>query len=114
MNSLAVTASEHGVRQVCPVEVFASAPAGSDSNCIVVAAGADDMKLGVLNCIQFGRLEHPARLNGQAAIATTRFMMNTVHSCGPNGRVTPLGARQERSATGSVPSRRAPTPRQPA
>ncbi len=41
VNSLAVTASEQGVRQVWPSEVLASAPAGSDSNCMVVAAGAD-------------------------------------------------------------------------
>ena len=51
---------------------------------MVVAAGADLMKLGVSNCIQFGRLEQAARLIPQAAIATTRFI-NTIHSLGPNG-----------------------------
>jgi hypothetical protein len=52
---------------------------------MVVAAGADFMKLGVSNCIQLGRLEQAARLIPQAAIATTRFMTNTIHSLGPNG-----------------------------
>ena len=81
MNSLAVPASVQGVRQACPSDVLASAPAGSDSNCMVVAAGADFMKPGVSNCIQLGRLEHPARLKAQAAIVTTRFMITTVRSC---------------------------------
>jgi hypothetical protein len=54
---------------------------------MVVAAGADFMKAGVSNCIQLGMLEHPPRLNAQAAIATTRFMAN--HPLmQPNGRVT--------------------------
>ena len=48
-------------------------------------AGADFMKLGVSNCIQLGMLEQAARLIPQAAIATTRFMTNTIHSLGPNG-----------------------------
>src|SRR5437868_12341586 len=52
---------------------------------MVVAAGADFMKLGVSNCIQLGMLEQAARLIPQAAIATTRFMTNTIHSHGPNG-----------------------------
>jgi hypothetical protein len=52
---------------------------------MVVAAGADFMKLGVSNCIQLGMLEQAARLIPQAAIATTRFMTNTIHSLGPNG-----------------------------
>jgi hypothetical protein len=41
------------------------------------------MKLGVSNCIQLGMLEQAARLIPQAAIATTRFMTNTIHSLGP-------------------------------
>src|SRR5437868_15207852 len=52
---------------------------------MVVAAGADFMKLGVSNCIQLGMLEQAARLIPQAAIATTRFMTNTIHSHGPDG-----------------------------
>jgi hypothetical protein len=79
VNSLTVTATEQGVRQVCPAEVLASAPAGSDSNCMVVAAGAG---FGASNCIQLGRLEQEARLKPQAAMATTRFMFSTVRSCG--------------------------------
>jgi hypothetical protein len=53
---------------------------------MVVAAGADLMKAGVSNCIQLGMLEHAARLIPQAAIATTRFMTNTVHSIGTGPR----------------------------
>ena len=83
VNSLAVTVCVQGVRQTWPSDVLASAPAGSDSNCMVVAAGADFRKVGVSNCIQLGMLEHPARLNAQAAIAATRFMATTVHSCSP-------------------------------
>lgn len=79
VNSLTVTATEQGVRQVCPAEVLASAPAGSDSNCMVVAAGAG---FGASNCIQLGMLEQEARLRPHAAMATTRFMFSTVHSCG--------------------------------
>ena len=52
VNSLAVTATEQGVRHDWPTEVRASAPAGSDSNCMVVAAGADR---GRSSCIQLGK-----------------------------------------------------------
>jgi hypothetical protein len=72
VNSVPATASEQGVRQVCPSEVRASAPAGSDSNCIVVAAGAT---VDGPNCIQLGAVEQAARLNPQAAIAKRRFMV---------------------------------------
>src|SRR5262245_18604720 len=54
---------------------------------MVVAAGADFMKLGVSNCIQLGMLEQAARLKPQAATAMTRFMIDTVHSFGRNGRL---------------------------
>src|SRR5436190_2246424 len=60
---------------------FASAPAGSDSNCMLVVEGADFDRTS--NCIQLGMLEHAARLKPQAAIAMTRFMTDTVHSLGP-------------------------------
>ena len=49
---------------------------------MVVPVGADFMKPGVSNCIQFGRLEHAVRLNPHATTATTRFMTDTVHSSG--------------------------------
>jgi hypothetical protein len=52
---------------------------------MVVAAGADFRKLGVSNCIQLGMLEQAARLIPQAAIATTRFITDTIHSLRPNG-----------------------------
>jgi hypothetical protein len=71
---------------------------------MVVAAGADFMKLGVSNCIQLGMLEHPARLNAQAAIATTRFMANTVHSCSPTAALHDLRARGERHSIGKAPA----------
>lgn len=85
VNSLELIASEQGVRHDCPIEVLASAPAGSDSNCMVVAAGAD---LDRSNCIQLGMLEQAARLMAQAAIAITRLMMTTVRSCGRTGRAS--------------------------
>jgi len=82
VNSLADTASEQGVRHVWPVEVRASAPAGSDSNCMVVADGAP---LGKSNCIQLGRLEQALRPNPHArphaAMTTNRFMFEP-HSGG--------------------------------
>jgi hypothetical protein len=66
VNSEAATASEQGVRQLSPSEVRASAPAGSDSNCMVVAAGAP---LDPPNCIQPGMVEQAAKLKPQAAMA---------------------------------------------
>jgi hypothetical protein len=78
-NSVALIASEHGVRQVCPSDILASAPAGSDSNCIVVAAGTG---FGESNCSQPGKLEQAERLNPHAAATTIRFMVDTVHLCG--------------------------------
>jgi len=78
VNSFAATASEHGVRQVWPVEVLASAPAGSDSNCTVVAAGAalGRLKLGMLGIPE----QAPrARDSAPSAMATTRFMIVSVH-----------------------------------
>jgi len=78
VNSFAATASEHGVRQVWPVEVLASAPAGSDSNCTVVAAGAalGRLKLGMLGIPE----QAPrARDSAPSAMATGRFMIVSVH-----------------------------------
>jgi hypothetical protein len=60
---------------------------------------ADGAALGSSNCIQLGMLEHAARLIPQAAIATIRFMINTVRS----------SARWPRP-----PARRVPPPRHPA
>jgi hypothetical protein len=80
---LAAIAWAHGVRQVCPVDVFASAPAGSDSNWIVVVDGPNpgNEKLGMP-----GMPEHPARLRLQAAMATVRFMIASVYCCGARPR----------------------------
>ena len=41
------------------------------------------LKLGYRTASSSACWSMPARLNAQAAIATTRFMTNTVHSCGP-------------------------------
>jgi hypothetical protein len=70
VNSFAAIDCAQGVRHVWPVEVVASAPAGSDSNCTVVAGGEPNEKLGML-----GIPVHPARLNPHAAMATVRFMV---------------------------------------
>jgi hypothetical protein len=71
---------------------------------MVVAAGADFMRPGVSNCIQLGRLEHPARLKAQAAIVTTRFMITTVRSCSHTAALHLLkGAARERPSNGNVP-----------
>jgi hypothetical protein len=96
VNSLGVIVNEQGVWQLCPSDVLASAPAGSDSNCIAVATGADFMNSGVSSCIQLGMLEHAARLKPQAAIATTRFMVDTVYSLGPRAALQPTAARMVR------------------
>ena len=82
VNSFAATISEHGVRQVWPVDVLASAPAGSDSNCTVVAAGAEAgrLKLGMLGMLeQAPRKRGSARDNPPSAMATARFMIVSVH-----------------------------------
>lgn len=79
VNSVLATPREQGVRQVWLVEVRASAPAGSDSNWIVVVAGPNPgiEKLGMLGMLT---PEHPATVRPQAAMATIRFI----------GRVRPL------------------------
>jgi hypothetical protein len=77
VNSVPLTASEQGVRQVWLVEVRASAPAGSDSNWIVVVCGPKPgtEKLGMLGMLS---PEHPARLKPQAAMAAVRLMIVSV------------------------------------
>jgi hypothetical protein len=66
--------------------VRASAPAGSDSNWIVVVAGPKpgSEKLGML-----GMPEHPAKLRPQTAMATVRFIIVSVHWCGAEPRPPP-------------------------
>ena len=88
-------ASEQGVRQDCPSDVRASAPAGSDSNCMLTVVGVGFMKLGVSSDIQPGIPEHAARLKPQAAIAMTRFMIDTVPSIGSTATLQPAGAQCE-------------------
>jgi hypothetical protein len=78
VNSLGVIAIAQGVRQVCPREVRASAPAGSDSNCMFTVVGVGFRKPDVSSDIQLGIPEHAARLKPQTATAITRFMIDTV------------------------------------
>jgi hypothetical protein len=46
------------------------------------------------------RPEHPARLKPQAAMATVRFMVASVHCCGPRPR--PENLRDENGTTGNT------------
>ena len=87
VNSLDATASEQGVRQVWPVEVLASAPAGSDSNWTVVAEGAGDGRLK-LGRLMLGMPEQPPRATDSPhnAKATTRFMILSVHTAATAAR----------------------------
>src|SRR5215510_9105543 len=64
------TVSSHGVRQLWPCEVRASAPGGSDSTRKTSVGAADFMKsrLGI-------DIEHAARANPHAATAITRLMV---------------------------------------
>lgn len=66
MKSAAGTASAHGVLQVCPADVFTSAPAGSDSNC----SGT----VGVAVFINSPEEEHAASANPHAANANNLYM----------------------------------------
>ena len=85
-------ATEQGVRQVCPNDVRASAPDGSDSNCIFTVVGVG-LKKPVSSCIQPGMPEHAARLNPQAAIAIARFMIDQSPSLGPAVTLQPTGTQ---------------------
>src|SRR5262249_27068032 len=64
------TESWHGVRQLCPSEVFASAPDGSESMASVSDCGVDLRKsrLGIV-------AEHAATIRPQATTAITRLMI---------------------------------------
>jgi hypothetical protein len=80
VNSLAATDSAQGVLHVCPVDVLTSAPAGSDTNSTVEAAGVGVMfgisKLGN------EKFEQAPRAMLEAAMTRTRRMMVSVNSCG--------------------------------
>jgi hypothetical protein len=78
VNWSADIASEQGVWHDWPFDVRASAPAGSDSNCMVLADGAP---LGMSNCIQLGMLEQALRPRPHATMTTNCFMVEP-HSGG--------------------------------
>ena len=64
----AATETEQGVLQVCPVDVLASAPGGSDSICTVTAVGVG------LNISGIETDEQPARPRPAATTTKIRMM----------------------------------------
>ena len=81
VNSLAAIDNAQGVRQVWPVDVLTSAPAGSEANSTVVAAGVG-VRLG-MSKLGSEKLEQAPRAMQEAAMARTRRMIVSVNSCGP-------------------------------
>lgn len=66
------SASAHGVRQVWPLDAFASAPGGSDSKLTVSKEGPD------LNAFRFAQSEldeHAASARAPPTIARTRYII---------------------------------------
>src|SRR5579871_2003300 len=98
------TVSSHGVRQVCPCEVRASAPGGSDSIRNTSVGGLDlkKSKLGM-------DIEQSASASPQATAAITRLMLLMVI---PTIEAGPLPSRPPRyprtSPLGRPYGRRAP------
>ena len=78
VSSFAATESAQGVRQVWPVDVLTSAPAGSDSNSNVEVAGPA-LKLGIS---KLGKFEQAPRARLEIAMTMTRRMMVPVISRG--------------------------------
>src|SRR3954467_15751929 len=70
MSLPAWTVSSQGVRQLCPCEVRASAPGGSDST-RKTSLGGVDLKISMLGM----DIEHAASAKLQAITATTRVMI---------------------------------------
>jgi hypothetical protein len=81
VKSVAATESAHGVRQLCPVDVLTSAPAGSDSNSTVEAAGVAAGRLGISK-LGNDMFEQAPRAMLENAMTRTRRMMVSVNSCG--------------------------------
>jgi hypothetical protein len=71
------SASAHGVRQVWPLDAFASAPGGSDSKLTVSKEGPD---LNASRLAQSELDEHAASASAPPAIARTRYIILTVPS----------------------------------
>src|SRR4029453_16494787 len=85
------TVSSHGVRQVWPWVVLASAPGGSDSIRKVSVAGADLKKsrLGI-------DAEHAARVKPHATKAMTRLIVGPHQLGGRDGHLYPRMRPHER------------------
>ncbi len=64
--------SLHGVRQVCPFEVRASAPGGSDARFNSPVTGPE--KLGIRSLVE--KDAHPATVSPAAKMTTIRFMIS--------------------------------------
>jgi len=90
---LAWTASSHGVRQLCPDDVLASAPGGSDSIRSASDDGVDFMKFRLEDME-----EHAARVKPHAMMAMTRLMIGSHHLGGKCRRV-PNSQPYERGGT---------------
>jgi hypothetical protein len=91
---LAWTASSQGVRQLCPDDVLASAPGGSDSIRSASDDGADFMKFR----LDMDMEEHAARVKPHAMMAMTRLMIGS-HHLGGKRRLVPNSQPYERGGT---------------
>lgn len=72
IGALVGSASAQGVRQVCPLEILASAPGGSDSNCTLSIDGSD-LKISFIELD-----EHAARASAPPMMAITRYIIGLI------------------------------------
>jgi hypothetical protein len=85
--------TSQGVRQLCPEDIFASAPGGSDSILSASFGGDDFMKL------KLGRdAEHAAKLKPHATTAMTRRMIIST-TWSTRWLVHPLGRKRPQYLT---------------
>jgi len=88
------TASSQGVRQLCPWDVFASAPGGSDSTRSASVVGDDFRKFRL---VRLDMDEHAATVKPHAITAMTRLIIGSHHFGGmqpPYPQSTTTRARQ--------------------
>ena len=95
-------ASAQGVRQVCPVEVLASAPGGSDSKRTVSMIGAG---FKASRFIQSGVDEQAARASAPLAIIMTRYIIILTRLLERRRPPHPLNRIGARSRGGNLPRR---------
>ncbi len=93
--------NSQGVRQLCPSEVFTSAPGGSDSNRTASVGGEEEpkFKLGMV-------AEHAASEKPHAKTAMTRLMSKPTYLGGirpPNPKTTDEREESERRPCSPVP-----------